>query len=77
MCTRSAASHGPVDIIAARGGEILLVQVKSGQGRANREEKEVLKVWGKSFRGRVEIWKFRKGRRLEKETVFSKETNAK
>ena len=69
LCTRSAASHGPVDIIAGKNGHILMVQVKSGQGRADKEEREILKVWGKAFRGRVEIWRFRKGKRLEKETL--------
>lgn len=47
-----------------------MVQVKSGKGRASKEERELLKVWGKAFRGRVEIWKFRKGKPLERETVY-------
>lgn len=71
FCTRSAASHGPVDVVAGKDGEILMIQVKSGSGRASREEKELLKLWGKAFRGRVEIWKFRKGKPLERETVYS------
>lgn len=29
VCIRSAGSHGPVDVIAARDGQMLLVQVKS------------------------------------------------
>jgi Holliday junction resolvase len=70
FCTRSAASHGPVDILAGRGGEILMVQVKSGIARASPAEKELLKEWGKAFRGKVEIWKFRKGRPLERETIY-------
>jgi hypothetical protein len=49
---------------------MLMVQVKSGKGRASREERELLKLWGKTFRGRVEIWKFRKGRPLEREIVY-------
>jgi hypothetical protein len=51
-----------------------MVQVKSGKGRASKEEKETLKFWGKAFRGRVEIWKFRKGRPLERETVYDQGT---
>ena len=47
-----------------------MVQVKSGIARASPAEKEVLKVWGKAFRGKVEIWKFRKGRPLERETIY-------
>jgi Holliday junction resolvase len=69
LCSRSAASHGPVDIFAGKGGRLLLVQVKSGKGRASKEEREILKIWGKAYRGRVEIWKFRKGKPLEREVV--------
>ena len=70
FCSRSAASHGPVDIFAGRNGRTLMVQVKSGTGRASKEERELLKLWGKAFRGRVEIWKFKKGKPLEKEIVY-------
>lgn len=72
-CSRSAASHGPVDIFAGRDGQVLMVQVKSGKARASKAEKEILKVWGEAFRGRVEIWKYRKGRPLERETVYDYE----
>jgi hypothetical protein len=51
-----------------------MVQVKSGKGRASKEERETLKSWGKAFQGRVEIWRFRKGRPLERETVYDQET---
>ena len=71
FCSRSAASHGPVDIFAGRNGQVLMVQVKSGAGRASPEEKETLKLWGAAFRGTVEIWKYRKGKPLEKEVVFN------
>jgi hypothetical protein len=50
-----------------------MVQVKSGAGRASRAERETLRVWGEAFRGRVEIWKFKKGRSLERETVYDYE----
>ena len=69
-CSRSAASHGPVDIFAGRDGQVLMVQVKSGKARASMAEKEILKVWGEAFRGRVEIWKYRKGKPLERETIY-------
>lgn len=72
-CSRSAASHGPVDIFAGRGGKILMVQVKSGKARVSKVEKETLTIWGEAFRGRVEIWKYRKGRPLERETVYDQE----
>jgi len=74
FCSRSAASHGPVDIFAGKGGQILMIQVKSGKGRASKEEKAILKVWGAAFQGRVEIWRFRKGKPLERETVYENET---
>ncbi len=70
FCSRSAASHGPVDIFAGRGGKMLMVQVKSGQGRATEVERKILKLWGEAFHARVEIWRFRKGRPLERETVY-------
>ena len=73
LCSRSAASHGAVDIFAGKDGRILMVQVKSGKGRASKEEKEILKVWGKAVQGRVEIWKFRKGKALEREIVYDHE----
>ena len=47
-----------------------MVQVKSGKGRATAGEKEILKQWGAAFRATVEIWKYRKGKPLEKEIVF-------
>lgn len=72
-CSRSAASHGPVDIFAAKEGRILMIQVKSGQGRANKTEKETLKRWGAAFRARVEIWKFGKHKPLKRELVYSDE----
>jgi hypothetical protein len=47
-----------------------MVQVKSGTGRATHEEKENLKLWGVAFHGTAEIWRYRKGRSLQKEVVF-------
>ena len=47
-----------------------MIQVKSGKGRATKEEKETLKVWGQAFQGRVEIWKFKKGKPLDRETIY-------
>jgi len=70
FCSRSAASHGPVDIFAGRNGQILMVQVKSGTARASQEEKEVLKLWGAAFHGTAELWRYRKGKPLEREIVF-------
>ena len=53
-------SHGPVDIVAARAGEVLLVQVKSGSARADSEEIDLLKLWAKAFNAKAEVWLFKK-----------------
>jgi hypothetical protein len=50
-----------------------MVQVKSGTARASRAEKDILKIWGRAFRGRVEVWRFRKGKPLERELVYDKD----
>jgi len=47
-----------------------MVQVKSGKAHANRTEIETLRIWGKAFRARVEIWRFRKGKPLERKVVY-------
>jgi Holliday junction resolvase len=61
MASRSAASHGAVDVFAAKGGKVLLVQVKSGRARATKEELEELVRWGKNSNGDAEVWYY-KGR---------------
>ena len=61
IASRSAASHGAVDVFAAKEGRILLVQVKSGRARATKEELEELVTWGKSANGDAEVWYY-KGR---------------
>lgn len=53
-----------------------MVQVKSGKGRATEAERKTLKLWGEAFRGTVEIWKFRKHKPMEKETVYEYECSA-
>jgi hypothetical protein len=50
-----------------------MVQVKSGEGRATDEDRKTLKRWGKAFQGTVEIWRFRKGKPLDRETVYEHE----
>ena len=55
MVARSAASHGAVDVFAAKEGRVLLLQVKSGNARATREELEELAEWGKSANGDAEV----------------------
>ncbi len=60
LCSRSAASHGPVDVFAAKGGNVLLIQVKSGKGRLTQEDKGILRVWAQAYHGRAEAWFFNK-----------------
>lgn len=70
MVSRSAASHGAVDVFAAKGGRVLLVQVKSGRARVTKEELEQLVEWGKSSNGDAEVWHF-KGGKLVKRRVYA------
>ncbi len=59
MASRSAASHGAVDVFAAKDGRVLLVQVKSGRARATKEELLELVRWGQSANGDAEVWYYR------------------
>jgi hypothetical protein len=52
---------------------VLMVQVKSGSARASHVEKEILKIWGAAFGGSVEVWRYRKGKPLEKEVVYKRD----
>ena len=61
LVARSAASHGAVDVFAAKDGKVLLVQVKSGKARATKVEMEELARWGKNANGDAEVWYY-KGR---------------
>ncbi|HYB76303.1 MAG TPA: restriction endonuclease [Nitrososphaerales archaeon] len=69
LVSRSAASHGAVDIFAAKGGRLLLIQVKSGRARVNRKELENLVSWGKSANGDAEVWHFKDGGKVERRRV--------
>jgi len=64
-CTRSAASHSPVDIFAGKDGLALMIQVKSGRSKLAEAEKESLIAWAKAFNGKAQVWHFRKGRAPE------------
>jgi Holliday junction resolvase len=58
---RSAGSHSPVDIFAAKEGKVLLIQVKKGSARAVAEELRELVKWAEAFDADAELWHF-KGR---------------
>ncbi|MEM2225780.1 MAG: hypothetical protein QXY42_00240 [Candidatus Bathyarchaeia archaeon] len=68
LCSRSAASHGPVDIFAGKDGRILLVQVKGDRAMSEVERMELVK-WARAYGARAEVWYFgRSG--IEKEVVY-------
>ena len=60
VCSRSAMSHGPVDIFAAKAGRILLIQVKSGSARVKKHELKLLKKWAAAFDAEAQVWSFKK-----------------
>lgn len=69
LVSRSAASHGAVDVFAAKDGRILLLQVKSGRARITKEELEELVLWGKHSNGDAEVWHFKDGGKIMKRRV--------
>jgi len=69
LCSRSAASHGPVDIFGGKDGRTLLIQVKSGKGRMSALDMRVLKEWAEAYSGRAEVWHFHKRKGLKKTLV--------
>jgi len=71
MVSRSAASHGAVDVFAAKGGRLLLVQVKSGRARVKKEELQELVRWGESSNADAEVWYFRARGKVEKRKVHA------
>jgi len=76
MVSRSAASHGAVDVFAAREGRILLVQVKSGRARATKEELEELVKWGRSSNGDAEVWYYKGRGKVVRRRVFAAKRGA-
>lgn len=70
---RSAGSHSPLDLFAAKGGERLLVQVKSGGGRVDNKGLAELIHWAKEFNGNAEVWHFKGRLGLEKRVVHRTE----
>ena len=70
LVSRSAASHGAVDVFAAKGGKLLLIQVKSGRARVKKSELEELLSWGKNSSGDAEVWHFRDGGEVERRRVY-------
>jgi Holliday junction resolvase len=71
MVSRSAASHGAVDVFAAKEGKVLLVQVKSGRARATKEELEELMKWGQHSNGDAEVWYYKGRGEVVKRRVYA------
>jgi Holliday junction resolvase len=57
VCFRSAASHSPIDVIAGKDGEVLLIQVKSAKSRMSQAELNEFCSWARMFGARGEIWR--------------------
>ncbi len=76
MVSRSAASHGAVDVFAAKEGKVLLVQVKSGRARATKEELEELVEWGKNSNGDAEVWYYKGRGKVVKKRVYAAKRGA-
>jgi Holliday junction resolvase len=72
VCSRSAMSHGPVDVFAAKSGRILLIQVKSGSARVKPDEILMLKSYAVAFNADAQVWSFKKRGVLLKTVVFKR-----
>ena len=66
---RSAGSHTPVDIFAAKEGKVLLVQVKAGTARVAAAELRELVKWAEAFNADAEVWHFKGKGNLKKRRV--------
>jgi Holliday junction resolvase len=60
LVSRSAMSHGPVDVFAGKNGRRLLIQVKSGTGRLSKQARVDLLKWAKQFNAEAQVWRFEK-----------------
>jgi Holliday junction resolvase len=69
--SRSAASHSPVDVFAAKAGSVLLIQVKSGKARVKPDEMRELVKWAEAFNAHAEVWHFKGRGNLQKRRVFA------
>jgi len=66
---RSAGSHSPVDIFAAKEGRVMLVQVKNGSARIEAKELRELVKWAEAFDADAEVWYFKGKGNLKKRRV--------
>ena len=73
-CSRSAASHGPVDVFAGKDGLVRMIQVKSGRGRLRPGDRETLKLWAQAYAGVAEVWYFGRRSGMKIEVIFDART---
>ncbi|MGA2666164.1 MAG: restriction endonuclease [Nitrososphaerales archaeon] len=66
---RSAGSHSPVDLFAAKDGRVMLIQVKSGTARVKKDELRELVKWAEAFNADAEVWHFMGRGNLQKRRV--------
>jgi len=64
-------SHGPVDVFAAKNGNMLVIQVKSGSSRMKKKDVETFVRWAEAFNANGEIWYFKKRGKLQRLVVRS------
>src|SRR5712692_3872533 len=76
MVLRSAGSHSPVDLLAGKDAERLIVQVKSGGGRINDQELKELIRWAKTSNSDAEVWRFRGRGGPDRQSVYRAERAA-
>ena len=69
VCSRSAMSHGPVDVFAAKDGIVLVIQVKSGKSRMGRKESNIFVQWAEAFGAVGEVWQFKGRRGVERKVL--------
>ncbi len=62
-------SHGPVDVFAARDGNVLLIQVKSGSSRMKKEDIVTLELWSRHFNATAEVWYYGKRGKLQRHCI--------
>lgn len=63
--------RGPVDVIAAKDGRSLLIQVKSGMARAKATELELVVKWAQAFNADGEVWYYRGRGKVVRRRVFA------
>jgi Holliday junction resolvase len=68
------SARGPIDVIAAKNGAVLLILVKRGSGaKISAQEAKTLVIWADCFNADGEIWWFKGRSYLEKRRVFARQ----